>query len=335
MKAHVRPAHEGDIDSIILLLHNRLDSRLPPKTWRRLFEYPRAKSQPNLGFVLESGNQTVGFLGAIYSERFVGGHVERFCNLSSWCVLPEFRSDSIMLLTAVLSQRGNTFTDLTSNPAYVPVKMRCGLRQLESSKLLCGPWWYRSLIENKIAMPRNSRFYKARRVLEMLIETPLLKRLELMRGTSSARVDHGGAQLLAGVELVRPMLSNTDQQLLDDHRQCGHFLVCDKKSYSYIVTVNREFIFGRRTLVNFVVSDILHLSCRELALQHWETLCQLITGRVGSHAIMADARLFAGQCPNGLSLPSFSYFMSRSGLHASQIDNLYTELALLDLPIYV
>src|ERR1035441_2161552 len=111
MKVLVRPAHEGDIDAVIPLLRTGFGSHWPPETWRRLFEYPRVESQPNLGFVLESGDQLVGFLGAIYSERLVGGRLERFCNLSSWYTIPQFRNFSLKLLMAVLAQRGYTFTN--------------------------------------------------------------------------------------------------------------------------------------------------------------------------------------------------------------------------------
>jgi hypothetical protein len=331
MKVLVRPAHEGDIDAVIPLLRTGFGSHWPPETWRRLFEYPRVESQPNLGFVLESGDQLVGFLGAIYSERLVGGRLERFCNLSSWYTIPQFRNFSLKLLMAVLAQRGYTFTNLTPSEQVVQVLKAYGFRPLESHKLLCGPWWYRFLVEKKSEVPpRRFPSYQARRVLEMLIETPLLKGLELMRGSSPARFDHRGVHLLAGAELVRPMLSNTDQQLLDDHRQCGHFLVQGGRSYSYIVTVKRKIGFGRRSLVDFVVSDILHLSAREPALQHWQSLCQLIVGHEGSQAIMADERLFDLQCPKGLHMPCHSYFMSRSGVNPNQIDSLYTEIALLD-----
>jgi len=331
MKVLVRPAHVGDIDAIVPLLRTGFGSHWSPEMWLRLFQYPEVENQPNLGFVLESGDQLVGFLGAIYSERLVGERLERFCNLSSWYTIPQFRNFSLKLLMALLAQRGYTFTNLTPSEQVVQVMKACGFRPLESHKLLCGPWLYSFLVEKRSEVPRRRfPFYQARRLLEMLIETPLLKGLELMRGSSPARYDHRGVHLLAGVELVRPMLSKTDQQLLDDHRQCGHFLVQGGRSYSYIVTVKRKIRFERRSLVDFVVSDILHLSSREPALQHWQPLCHFIVGHEGSQAITADRRLFDLKCPKGLYMPYHSYFMSRNGVSPNQIDSLYTEIALLD-----
>jgi len=42
----------------------------------------------------------------------VSGLLERFCNLTSWCVLPDYRSRSISLLTALLRQHGYHFAVL-------------------------------------------------------------------------------------------------------------------------------------------------------------------------------------------------------------------------------
>ena len=60
--------------------------------------------------MLRDGQRVVGTPLALYSERLVAGRVERFCNLTSWCVLPDYGSRSISLLTALLRQ---DFTVLT------------------------------------------------------------------------------------------------------------------------------------------------------------------------------------------------------------------------------
>ena len=336
-EVRVRAAGQDDIESIISLLRTGFAyDKWSPEMWRRMFEYPRVESQPNLGFVLESTDKLVGFLGAIYSERLVRGRLERFCNLSSWYTMPQFRSRSVMLLMALLDQRGYTFTNLTPSEVVAQVGEAFGFRPLESHKLLCGPWLYRALVEKKRQVsPRRVWFRQARRVLEIVIETTLLKGLDLTRGSSRACFNYRGIQFLAGVELVRPMLSKTDQQLLDDHRQCGHFLVQGGRSYSYIVTVKRKMTFGRRSLVDFVVNDILHLSSREPAVQYWDSLCQLIVGFEGSQAVIADERIFDQECPKGLHIPYVPYFLSGSGVSPSQIDGLYTEIALLDEAFWV
>jgi hypothetical protein len=43
----------------------------------------------------------------------IRGRPERFCNITSWCVLEEYRAQSMRLAMAVVSQPGFHFTDLT------------------------------------------------------------------------------------------------------------------------------------------------------------------------------------------------------------------------------
>ncbi len=60
-----------------------------------------------------TGERVVGVLLALYSERLVAGRLERFCNMGSWCVLPEYRGESMSLLNAMLAQEGFHFTSLS------------------------------------------------------------------------------------------------------------------------------------------------------------------------------------------------------------------------------
>jgi len=335
MKVHVRPAGTQDIEGLIPLLSRGFDGPWPPENWRPLFEQAGTISQPNLGFVLESNHALVGFLGTVCSERHVGGRIERFCNLSSWYTTPEFRSSSILLLMAVLSQPNYTFTTLTPSQTSTQVVKALGFRTLESHKVMCSPFLYRALVEKKRELRAGGRFYKGRRVLEVLLEAAVVKSMELMYWDWSPEVDHRGIRLLTGTERVRPLLSETDRRLLDDHPQCGHFLVLGETSYSYLVTKNRRVSFGRRSRVEFLITDVLHLSQSQPALQHWHSLCRFIASRERSQAVLADERFFGGRPPSGLQLPYFSYFMSRSGIHSDQIDSLYTEIALLDMLFHV
>jgi hypothetical protein len=57
--------------------------------------------------MLRDGQRVVGPLLALYSERLVAGRVAPFCNLTSWCVLRDYRFRSIPLLTALLRQDGS------------------------------------------------------------------------------------------------------------------------------------------------------------------------------------------------------------------------------------
>ncbi|KWX66518.1 hypothetical protein ASJ79_06010 [Mycobacterium sp. NAZ190054] len=66
--------------------------------------------------MVKDGHRVVGVVLALYSERLLAGRVERFCNIGTWCVLPDYRSLSISLVKAVLAQDGYHFTVLSPNP---------------------------------------------------------------------------------------------------------------------------------------------------------------------------------------------------------------------------
>ena len=70
-------------------------------------------SKPNNGFLIRHEGRIVGGIGAIYAERLVRGRTERFCNITSWCVLDAFRAQSMRLAMALTGQPGFHFTDLT------------------------------------------------------------------------------------------------------------------------------------------------------------------------------------------------------------------------------
>lgn len=97
---------------------------------------------PNRGFLLRDGQRVVGTLLALYSERLLDGRVQRFCNLGSWCVLPDYRSRSIPLLKAMLAQEGYHFTVLSPDLGPQEILSWCGFRFLDTSAALVPnlPW---------------------------------------------------------------------------------------------------------------------------------------------------------------------------------------------------
>lgn len=69
--------------------------------------------RPNFGFLVRDGGKVVGGIGAYYAERTIRGNLERFCNITSWCVLDSHRQQSMRLAMAVIGQPGYTFTDFS------------------------------------------------------------------------------------------------------------------------------------------------------------------------------------------------------------------------------
>ena len=109
---------------------------------RSLLAGPWKADAPNHGFMLRDGQRIAGAHLAFYSERVVAGKVERFCDLGTWYVLPEYRFHSIRLIKAVLAQDGYHFTTLTASDEVAPIHSRLGFRLLDTSAVLIPnlPW---------------------------------------------------------------------------------------------------------------------------------------------------------------------------------------------------
>jgi len=110
----LHPITDQDLVPFCRFLRANLNDRIPLDDWVAAFRRPWLDDKPNNGFLIrdDDGN-IVGGIGAIYSEQLIDGRDERLCNITSWCVLEKYRTQSMRLAMAVVSQPGYHFTDLT------------------------------------------------------------------------------------------------------------------------------------------------------------------------------------------------------------------------------
>lgn len=131
MTVEVAPITNADTAAVAEFLHTNLSDRVP---WERTcLTVPWKMGAPNHGFMLRDGQRVVGTVLALYSERLIAGRMERFCNLSSWCVLPSYRSQAISLLKVLLAQEGYHFTVLTPDVGPQEILAWLGFRQVDTA----------------------------------------------------------------------------------------------------------------------------------------------------------------------------------------------------------
>lgn len=131
------PAMFEDVHALLRRFHNPSMSK---EDWRRmLFQYPWPAEDDTRGHVLLDGARVVGFLGTLLSMREINGRRERFCNLSSWIVLPEHRARSLSLLAPILRLDAHTLVCATPSPVAHRLFVRTGHRVLEDRVLLLPP----------------------------------------------------------------------------------------------------------------------------------------------------------------------------------------------------
>ncbi|MDD2659551.1 MAG: hypothetical protein PHY54_07710 [Methylococcales bacterium] len=109
----LEPIRDSDLPAFCQFLNEHLSSARSAGQWAEAFLQNWGIDKPNNGFLIRDQERVVGGIGAIYAERMIRGRPERFCNITSWCVLEEYRAQSMRLAMAVVSQPGFHFTDLT------------------------------------------------------------------------------------------------------------------------------------------------------------------------------------------------------------------------------
>ena len=114
------PITDADLAEFCAFLNRHLNPAITPDQFRAGLSQCWGMDTPNHGFLIRDNGALVGGIGAIYALRPVQGKPERFCNITSWCVLEKYRAQSMRLALALVSQEGFHFTDLT--PTEVVVK---------------------------------------------------------------------------------------------------------------------------------------------------------------------------------------------------------------------
>lgn len=139
MTVELTPITDGDIAQVADFLRANLNAHIP---WARSCVPPWKAEAPNHGLMLREGQRVVGALLAFYSDRQIGGRIERFCNMGPWCVLPAYRSHSIRLLRAMLAQEGYHVTCLSPSARVVAITSQFKFSPLETSAILIPnlPW---------------------------------------------------------------------------------------------------------------------------------------------------------------------------------------------------
>ena len=110
----LEPIRDEDLPAFCAFLHAHLNPSHPADVWADAFRQDWGVDRPNSGFLIrDEGGEIVGGIGAIYAAYPVRGQLEKFCNITSWMVLDAYRTQSMRLAMAVISQPGFHFTDLS------------------------------------------------------------------------------------------------------------------------------------------------------------------------------------------------------------------------------
>jgi hypothetical protein len=111
-----RQIEESDFAGVADCLTRGFPSR-PRRYWTAAFELmarrPAVGNYPRFGVLLESDGRIVGALLQISFRRGEGASSAVYCNLSGWCLDPEFRGYAAMLNSAAMARKEATYLNIS------------------------------------------------------------------------------------------------------------------------------------------------------------------------------------------------------------------------------
>jgi len=281
----VRRIERSMFQEVYPLLLDLNNPYLTETDWKRIFDYRWDREEDYCGYGLFDGREIVGFLGLIFSKRWIDNQMESFCNLTSWIVKEKYRDQSLALILPALKLKDHTLTDLSASDKVLRIMKRLGFRELESE-------------------------------LKVLLPYPLA------RGPSDVRLTQEQNE-------IESVLKGNDLKLFRDHENltsCSHLLLYGPNGYCYLIysTV--------KNVTKYSYNYIHYLSNPIRFREYHGVIRSKIISITKIPFIVVDSRLV-----RNVHLP-FSYTLSltpprlyRSAhLEPEQIDNLYSELVLLN-----
>lgn len=138
--AIIREAETRDFEKVYALLQEFEEGRRVTRDqWLQLFVDRTGLQRGKFGYVLVDGDDVVGFIATTFSEREVRGIKAVLCNMSNWIVKAEYRSQSLALLSKVLSERNVTITNLSPTPDVLEISQKLKFTLLDKAERIIVP----------------------------------------------------------------------------------------------------------------------------------------------------------------------------------------------------
>jgi hypothetical protein len=135
----IREARGDDFERVYRLLLEFKNPHLTKEHWRQLFVDHSHLQNDNFGWVLVDGDDVVGFVSTILSERTIRGETVRLCNLSNWIVKDKYRAHSLALHGKVVADRSVTVTNLSPTPQVLKLIEKLGFTVMDKSERIILP----------------------------------------------------------------------------------------------------------------------------------------------------------------------------------------------------
>jgi hypothetical protein len=284
----IREAGATDFEKIYPLLLGFDNPFLTEEHWRQLFIDHSGCQNGHFGFILFDGEDPVGFIATIFSERTYGGENLRICNMSNWIVKNEYRAHSLRLLTKVLATGADVITNITPTAQVLKLCEKVGFTPIDKSERIIWP--------------------------------------------SPSGLRRRGVKVLTRREEVEAALSGEQLRICRDHALPWHrhAIILSTQGDCYLMMNRSKKAINGSLRLPF--ARIHHLSNAEVFADSADclTLAMVINHKVVAMIVeermLCGRRIWHSNARIGVRTAAFK----SNKLNALQIDNLYSEVVLLN-----
>ena len=142
MSVSCRAIDAGSFDGVVDCLARNLPGR-NRGAWARAIEnmsrLPPIEGYPRYGYALSANERIVGALLLIFFRRATDDLPYVQCNISSWCVDPQYRGSAILLHLAAVKHRQATFVNISPAPHTFATIEALGFRRISNGQILFAP----------------------------------------------------------------------------------------------------------------------------------------------------------------------------------------------------
>lgn len=192
MAVTISEISDADLEIVSSFLNRYMNEAIPAREWHESLLPPWDHGAPHHGYQLRDDGRLVGVYTAIFSERTMRGRTERFCNLGTWCVLPDYRFHSLGLLKKLLDMEGYHFTDLSPKPDLAKIMRRLEFTFLDTSLTIMPniPWPQRreGTVIDEASEMRAALHGDARRTYDDHANLGLLRHLVVAHGGETCHI---------------------------------------------------------------------------------------------------------------------------------------------------
>jgi hypothetical protein len=140
MKVHL--VYPKDFDQIYPILEKFNNPLLKKSDWQCLFKNNFLATEDYQGFWLEHEGTAIGYLGIVFSQRFMTGKLRSFANLSSFIVDKKYQGAGTLLLKRIVKlSKSHIITVFSSNPFAAELYKTIGFQSISSFPCIFPPVW--------------------------------------------------------------------------------------------------------------------------------------------------------------------------------------------------